>query len=179
MNLIEKATVLALEAHGTQTRKDAPTPYIVHPIAVALLLSRHGFNDTVIAAALVHDVVEDTDVSLAQISESLGEEVAALVAPVTHDDALVWEEKKLAYIEAVRRANDTVKAIATADKIANAHSLLNAYEREGKEVWRHFNAGRDKKIWFEKSMLAMLQESWDHPLVVEYAACVTTLEALV
>lgn len=159
-------------------RKDASTPYIVHPVRVALLLARYGFSDTAVAAGLVHDVVEDTSVSMEDVRQGLGDEVAALVAPVTHDDTLSWDEKKKAYIETVRAASDEAKAISTADKIANAESLLAAHAREGSAVWRHFNAGKEKKLWFEEAMLTMLQESWRHPLVDAYAKMVEKLKAL-
>ncbi len=177
-DIIEKAFLLALRAHEGQMRKDAPTPYVVHPVRVAILLARYGLPDEVIAAGLVHDVVEDTSVSLEDVRRELGDTVAPLVAPVTHDDTLPWVGKKKAYIEAVRAASDETKAIATADKIANAESLLAAHLREGSAVWRYFNAGKEKKLWFEESMLAMLQESWQHPLVEEYARLVEKLKAL-
>ena len=178
MSIIEHAAALALKAHEGQTRKESDVPYIVHPMAVALILARYGFPETVQAAALVHDVVEDTPVTLDDIREELGGQIADLVAPVTHDDSLGWTEKKKAYIETLRSASEDAKAIATADKIANARSLLTGYDEQGLTIWSYFNAGRDKKIWFEKSMLAMLQESWEHPLVDEYATLVDRMEAL-
>ncbi len=176
--LLERAMLLAFRAHEGQTRKDAPTPYIVHPFEVGLILARYGFSDVVIAAALVHDTVEDTPVTLEDVRRELGDEVAAIVAPVTHDDTLSWEDKKRAYIEAVRAASEAAKAVSVADKIANAHSLLAAYAREGTAVWRHFNRGRDKKIWFENAMCAMLKETWMHPLVEEYARLVDEMNTL-
>lgn len=176
--LIEKAVALAVRAHTGQTRKGSTQSYIVHPVETALILARHGFSDTVVAAALVHDVVEDTSVSAMDVRAELGDEVAALVALVTHDDSLLWEEKKKAYIDAVRVASEEVKAISVADKIANAHSLLAAYEVHGADIWKLFNAGREKKLWFEHAMLTMLRESWRHPLVEEYAGLVNQMENL-
>ena len=176
--LIEKAAELAVRAHGGQMRKEGGRPYIVHPIEVALILARHGFSERVQATGLVHDVVEDTQFTEADIREGLGEGVAALVVQVTHDDALSWEEKKRAYIEMVRNAPEEVKAIATADKIANAKSLIANHAKEGANVWQHFNAGKEKKLWFEREMLRMLEDSWDHALVNEYRTYVARLETL-
>ena len=176
--LIEKATALALRAHDGQMRKEAPVPYLVHPVEVALILARHGWSDTVVAAALVHDTVEDTPVTLEDVRNELGREVAELVAPVTHDDSLSWDDKKKAYIESVRAASPEVKAISVADKIANAESLIAAAGEQGAAVWQHFNRGRDKKLWFEHAMLAMLRESWQDPLVDEYAKLVEKLDML-
>ena len=80
-NLIERAVALAVRAHEGKMRKGTLMPYIVHPVAVAFILARHGFSDTVIAAALVHDTVEDTSVTDAELRHELGDEVADLVAP--------------------------------------------------------------------------------------------------
>ncbi len=179
MNLIEKATLLALRAHDGQMRKDAPIPYIVHPIHVGVILARHGFPDVVVAAGIVHDAVEDTPVTIDGVVQELGQEVADIVAPVTHDDTLSWEDKKRAYIESVRQSSEAVKAVSIADKIANAESLIQAHAREGEVVWRHFNAGREKKLWFENAMLEMIRSEWEHPLVDEYAKYVEKMNALV
>lgn len=176
--LIEKALLLALRAHEGQERKEQPIPYIVHPVEVALILAKHGFPDPVIAAALVHDTVEDTPVTLEDVRRELGEEVAALVAPVTHDDSLSWDDKKKAYVESVRGASEAVKAISVADKIANAESLIAAAGKQGTGIWAHFKRGRDKKLWFEHAMLDMLRESWQNPLVDEYAELVSAMDAL-
>ena len=178
MTLVEKADQLAERAHADQTRKGSDEPYITHPRAVAAMLQERGFSDEVVAAALVHDVVEDTVVSIEDVRRELGSEVTQLVAPVTHDDSLPWEEKKRKYIETVRQASPDAKAIATADKIHNAQSLLAAYRTEGASVWKHFNRGKDKKLWFERAMLAMLRESWNDPMVEEYAALVDQLARL-
>ena len=153
-------------------------PYIVHPIAVGLILARHGFRDTVIAAGITHDVIEDTNVSEDELRRDLGNEVADFVASVTQDDTLPWEEKKKAYIEEVRKASEGAKAISLADKIANAHSLIAAHKAQGAAIWTYFNAGREKTLWFEHAMLAMFCESFDHPMVEEYAALIATMDTL-
>lgn len=177
--LVERAMRLAAIAHKDQVRKEGNLPYITHPVMVALLLTRHGFDDTVIAAALVHDTVEDTGVTDIDLRRELGEEVADTVAFLTHNDALSWEGKKSKYIESIRSASEGAKAVATADKIHNAESLLAAYAEQGPELWKLFNAGREKKLWFENAMLAMLQESWKHSLVDEYEVLVRKMNALV
>lgn len=170
--------VLALRAHEGQTRKDASVPYIAHPVRVAILLARYGFPDEVIAASLVHDVVEDTSVSIEDVRRELGDGVAALIVPVTEDKSLAWEERKKAYIETVHGASNEAKAISVADKIANAESLISAHAREGSEIWKRFSVGREKKMWFEETMLEMLQESWQHSLIDSYAKFVTQLKEL-
>lgn len=177
--LLERAVRLAVKAHTGQTRKESDTPYITHLVGVAIILAKHGFSDTVIAAGLAHDTVEDTSVTPLELREVLGDEVAEIVAAATNDDTLSWEEKKKKYIESIRNASEEAKAVATADKIHNAESLLAAYAEQGTELWKLFNAGRDKKLWFENAMLTMLKEEWNHPLVDEYAMLVEKMNALV
>ncbi len=176
--LIERAMRLAARAHLGQTRKESNLPYLMHPSMVALMLARHGFGSEVLAAALVHDVLEDTEVGEIEMREELGEEVLALVKAVSYDQALSWEQARVAYIEAVRQAPEGAKAISVGDKIHNAQSLILGHEAMGKTIWSNFTRPRDKKLWFEEEMLKMLRESWQHPLVEEYAALVEKLKAL-
>lgn len=177
-SLVEKAITLALRAHTGQTRKESSRPYIVHPIAVALILARQSFSDTVIAAAIVHDVIEDTQVTEAELRTELGDAVVDLVMAVTYDDSLPRDDRKKSYIESVRSASEEVKALSAADKIANAQSLLASYAVQGQGIWKYFNTGRDKKLEFENAMLKMLRETWRHPLVDEYATLVKKMNAL-
>lgn len=178
MTLIERADQLAARAHEGQTRKESNVPYITHPRAVAEKLKEYGFSDTVLAAALVHDVVEDTPLTIGEVRQELGDDVARLVEPVTHDDSLSWEEKKQKYIDTVRAASDEVKAISTADKIHNAESFIAGHRAQGSNMWKHFNRSKDKKLWFEEAMLKMLKETWQHPLVDEYAVLVEQMKKL-
>ena len=102
ISLIEKSIRVATSAHEGQTRKGDEVPYITHPFMVAMKLTRHGFSDTVVSAALVHDVLEDTEVSEEELRRELGDAVVDIVLSVTNDDTLSWEEKKKRYIETVR-----------------------------------------------------------------------------
>lgn len=96
-DILEKAIRIAAVAHKAQIRKGDGLPYIIHPVAVAMRLARQGFPDAVVAAALVHDVLEDTDYPEAKMREEVGEEVVAIVKAVTNDGALPWDEKKMKY----------------------------------------------------------------------------------
>lgn len=78
---------------------------------VALKLSKYDFEDEVIAAGLVHDVVEDKKFTALELKNELGEEVSKIVEAVTNDDTLIWEEKKLKYIETVRNGPLGAKAV--------------------------------------------------------------------
>jgi len=167
-NLVEKALRIALLAHKNQVRKGDGTPYIVHPIMVALKLAKYSFPDEVVAAALVHDVLEDTDFSQGKLEEELGKEVLDIVLSVTNDASLSWEEKKKKYVETVRNGSDGAKAVSLADKIHNLESLLLAYKEQGPSLWSKFHRGKEQMIWFESEVLKMLKETWRHPMIDEY-----------
>lgn len=176
---IDAALRIAAIAHKDQVRKEGGVPYIVHPVMVALMLATRGFPDEVVAAALVHDVLEDTDFPEDELRKELGDEVYAIVRSVTHDDTLSWEDKKRAYIESIRAGSDGAKAVSTADKIHNMQSLLKAYSAQGPRLWDAFKASKEQKLWFEEAMLAMLKECWNDPMVGEYEALVAQMRELV
>ncbi len=178
MDLIEKALRIAAVAHKDQIRKDDGSPYIVHPIMVARILEQHGFSEAVVAAGLVHDVLEDSDMTTAELEAVLGTEVVEIVTAVSEDTSLVWEERKAAYVEAVAAASDATKAVSVADKIHNARSLLAGHARDGESVWEVFNRGKEKKLWFERLLCDRLKAMWHHSLLDEYDSLVSQLEQL-
>ncbi|KKP32397.1 MAG: hypothetical protein A2312_04710 [Candidatus Staskawiczbacteria bacterium RIFOXYB2_FULL_32_9] len=167
-NIIGKAVKIAVFAHKDQVRKADGLPFIIHPFMVALKLAKYNFSDKIVAAALVHDVLEDTNFSEKILKNELGKEVLEIVKAVTNDNSLIWEDEKKKYIETVRNGPDGSKAVSLADKIHNIESLLQAYKKQGPEIWKKFNRGKEKKIWFEEEVLKMLKETWDHPMIKEY-----------
>jgi len=181
-SIVEKATRIAARAHKDQIRKgdDTPyiTPYVVHPIMVALKLQKYGFGDEVIAAALCHDVLEDTDYPAEELHQELGNESFRIIKAVTADDSLPWEEKKLQYIETVRQGPVGAKAVCVADKIHNLECIFIAYDVQGDVLWSKFNRGKEQKIWFESLVLKMLKETWDHPMIEDYESLLEKEKAL-
>lgn len=178
LSLIEKALQIALEAHKNQKRKTDNTPYIIHPIMCAFKLKDYEFSEEVIAAALVHDVFEDSDFPEKDLRNDLGEEVFKIVKALSEDKSLEWEERKKLYIEKIKNALQEVKAVSVVDKIHNAESLILAHEKQGKDVWSKFNRGKDEKLWFEKEVLKALKETWHHPLILEYESLVEKMKKL-
>lgn len=175
--LIETAALIAYQAHAGQVRKDDGSPYFIHPCMVAMKLAQNGFDATVVAAGFVHDVIEDTSIKTAELEKLLGPQVVELILHLTEDKSLAWEDRKQKYADGILSAPIGAKAVSVADKIHNLESLLAAHESQGHKVWEAFSRGKEKKIWFEKTVLAALQETWSHPLVVEYACLVAQLEA--
>lgn len=168
ISIVEKAVRISVVAHQGQTRKGDNLPYIIHPFMVALKLVKYNFSENIIAAALTHDVLEDTDYPEEKLHAELGDEVFRIIKAVTNDESLSWEEKKMKYIKTVRNGPEGAKAVCVADKIHNLESLLIAYADQGPELWKKFNRGKEQKLWFETEVLKMLKETWKHPLIDEY-----------
>jgi (p)ppGpp synthase/HD superfamily hydrolase len=167
-SLVERALQIAIEAHKDQRRKSDGSPYIAHPIMVAYSLLEQGFSQEVIAAGLLHDVLEDTPYPAEGIEKLVGKKVLDIVRAVSYDETLTWEEKKDKYIETLRNSSIEAKAVSIADKIHNLRSLLDAHSRFGPIVWDRFNRGKEKKMAFEVMMLKMFKETWDNPMIEEY-----------
>jgi (p)ppGpp synthase/HD superfamily hydrolase len=164
--LIKKALQIATKAHQGQKRKDG-NPYISHPIAVALLLARFGFDENTIAAALLHDTLEDTALTESQLREEIGDQVTDTVKALTQDESLTWPERKLKYLNLLRTSSDNVKAICTADKIHNLTTFLTWFDQIGPKIWESFTASRQEYEWYYDKLLDTLNENWEHPLLID------------
>lgn len=123
--LIIAAAHFAADRHRDQRRRDTVTPFINHPLALAdILVNEGGVRDPlVIAAALLHDTVEDTETTPAELEARFGAEVAGIVAEVTDDKALPKQERKALQIAHAAHASPRAKMVKLADKIANLRDL--------------------------------------------------------
>jgi guanosine-3',5'-bis(diphosphate) 3'-pyrophosphohydrolase len=118
------AAIIAAEAHRNQRRKDkVGTPYINHPITVAALASTVTSDTDIVVAALLHDVVEDTILTLDDVEQFCGKYVADIVGEVTDDKKLPWAERKQAQIDHAPHLSDAAAIVKVADKIANVSDL--------------------------------------------------------
>lgn len=178
MTLYQTALTLAVEAHAGQIRKHNGTPYVVHPIMVARMVEAANFGEKVVAAALLHDVLEDTDVTAETLEGVVGSSVLLMVQALSEEKGMEWRERKAQYIKTVVAAGESVWAISVADKIHNAESLLAFHSEVGRAAWRVFNKGKVDKIWFEETLLSALQAVWQHPLLDQYALLVQKMQQL-
>lgn len=177
-SLYEEALKLAVRAHQGQVRKHDGSPYIIHPIMVAHIVAKAGFDETVVAAALVHDVLEDTHVSREELRSVLGDTVANIVTAVSEDTTLPWEERKAAYVAAVVAAGEPVWVVSVADKIHNASDFTQSHAENGPDAWKVFNRGKEKKLWFEQLLLSELKKVWSHSLLDTYQEKIAVMEQL-
>ena len=126
--LIVSALEFAAHKHRDQRRKDAQaSPYINHPIALANVLVREGgvTDPAVLAAALLHDTVEDTQTTPAELREAFGEKIAGIVEEVTDDKNLLKAERKRLQIEHAAHISREARLVKLADKICNVRDVAN------------------------------------------------------
>jgi guanosine-3',5'-bis(diphosphate) 3'-pyrophosphohydrolase len=126
LGAVLRALAFAADKHRDQRRKDAAaSPYINHPIALANVLVREGrvSEPDVIAAALLHDTLEDTQTSPAELRAAFGERVACIVAEVTDDKSLPKAERKRLQIEHAAAISREAKLVKLADKICNLRDM--------------------------------------------------------
>jgi guanosine-3',5'-bis(diphosphate) 3'-pyrophosphohydrolase len=127
--LILNAANFAADRHRRQRRKDAhASPYINHPLALADILAREGAVEdaVVIAAALLHDTIEDTETTLEELEAGFGKRVAAIVAEVTDDKSLAKADRKRLQVIKASSKSTGAKLVKLADKIANLRDLVAA-----------------------------------------------------
>jgi len=151
------AIELAARAHHHQVRKGTEIPYIVHPLAVASMLIRIKTPEPVVIAALLHDVLEDTPVTVEEILGQFGPDVADLVAAVSEPDkSASWEDRKSHTIEYLeKRANDDMLLIALADKLDNIRAIREGLEIDGEKFWDRFNRPREKQQWYYQRLASV------------------------
>lgn len=159
--LINKAIEVAAKAHERHYRKVTDIPYIVHPFEVALILQENGVADEVIAAGILHDTLEDTDLSEDDIKEIFGETILELVLGASEElegrENRSWDERKLHTIESLKNAKEHVKMIACADKLSNIRSMITGYNKMGSKLWDRFNAPYEKQKWYYQSLIQSLE----------------------
>ncbi|MCB1878385.1 MAG: bifunctional (p)ppGpp synthetase/guanosine-3',5'-bis(diphosphate) 3'-pyrophosphohydrolase [Chromatiales bacterium] len=125
---ILKAVAFAAHKHRDQRRRDpAASPYINHPIALAEVLSIEGgvTDSDILCAALLHDTVEDTETTEAELRETFGEAIASMVMEVTDDKNLPKAERKRLQIEHAPHISDGAKLVKLADKICNLRDVAH------------------------------------------------------
>ncbi len=168
MDIKEKAKLYAIEAHAGQVRKANPRkPMIIHPINVANILESYGFDDNVIAAGYLHDVVEDTNHTMEDIEKEFGKDIASLVTGDNEPDKnWSWEERKKYTIETIKNLDLRHKAIVCADKISNLEDSKIDFGIKGKIDFSSFKRGFEAQKWYFTSIYQSLiyNEDENHPM---------------
>ncbi len=128
METVLRAAAFAAEKHRNQRRKDEEaSPYINHPIQLAYILVQADVEDPIVlAGALLHDTIEDTNTTLEELQIVFGHEIAGIVAECSDDKKLTKLERKQAQIDHAGRISRRAKLVKLADKIANVNDINDA-----------------------------------------------------
>ncbi len=166
MNVFEEAVAFAMEAHSGQTRKMSNTPYILHPLEVAAIAGTMTDELEVMAAAVLHDTVEDCNVDPYVIRDKFGSRVYALVMAETEDKMLnislvdSWQTRKQDSLIVLENTKDRdVKILWLSDKLSNMRSFYRESEKSGGEFLTHLHQKDPKLQYWYFSSIARLLES--------------------
>jgi (p)ppGpp synthase/HD superfamily hydrolase len=152
--LTRDALAFADQRHAGQLREIDDLPFVTHPLEVACLLHEAGYSDEVVAAGVLHDVLEDTDAERGDIETRFGRRVAELVDAVTDDPAIEDDaERKAALRRQVARAGECAAAVFAADKVSKARELR---VRVGRGRFERKDGGRIAHYEASLEMLAEL-----------------------
>jgi (p)ppGpp synthase/HD superfamily hydrolase len=165
--VVRDAYELLSSKHGGQRQKVNGRPYVEHPIAVATDVNAAGFDQEMVAAALLHDIVEDSDVSVEDVRERFGDRVADLVDAMTDtSEVKPYERRKALHRERVVAAGPDAAAIFAADKLNNVRALRSVYAVDGEAVAERFMQPLDTKlrVWVADAVMVS-----QHAAAVPYA----------
>jgi ADP-ribosylglycohydrolase len=184
-DLIQRAQDYAADAHRDDVRKGTTIPYVSHLWSVAALVWEHGGDDVQVAAALLHDVVEDHGgrTRLEQVRVEFGDAVADLVeamsdsvADTTAGEAKPpWRPRKERYLARLASADARAALIAACDKLHNARCTLLDLRRDGDRVWERFNAPVADQLWYYRSLVSVLGPRVPPALAEELARTVADI----
>ena len=163
--LLDRAIIFAVQAHAGTERRGKGFPYIVHPMEAVEIVSTMTADQELLAAAALHDTVEDTDVTVDRIREEFGDRVAALVEAesdkfaegVSEEDS--WHARKQAAIERLAKAPHDAKIVALGDKLSNMSAIARDYAVMGDKLWNIFHAKDPKDHeWHYRGLADSLRE---------------------
>jgi (p)ppGpp synthase/HD superfamily hydrolase len=148
--MIKRALDFANEKHKDQIRKGSHIPYVFHLTDTACYVAQLGCDEEMVAAALLHDSVEDVGVSYEEIETLFGKRVSHLVRALSESDKTrPWKERKIATINGLKNSDcHDIKVISCADKLSNIKSILFDINIIGDEIWNRFNAGYEDQKWY-------------------------------
>jgi (p)ppGpp synthase/HD superfamily hydrolase len=178
--LIARALARATEAHAGQIRNGSGgLPYIEHPRMVAATLAARDYDDATLAAALLHDVVEDSDTTVEELRAEFGDEVADLVAALSDDESIEsYRDRKDEHRRRVAEVDGDALAIYAADKLTNMTTLHAAIEGEGMGVADEYKVPLTLKLEVWEADAAMLATTEPGlPLLDPLAEAITRLGA--
>ena len=174
--LLDKALTFAIRAHQNTERRGKGFPYIVHPLEAVAIVATMTPDQELLAAAALHDVVEDTGVTLEDLRREFGDKVASLVeqesdkfiSGVSEEDS--WRDRKQAAIDRIAAASQEAKMVALGDKLSNMRAIARDYDELGDKLWARFHApgGRADHEWHYRGLAQSLSDLAGTPAFSEF-----------
>lgn len=181
LSILDEAIVFAVNAHSGYMRKGSKIPYILHPLEAAAIVAAITEDERVIAAAVLHDVVEDTYVTIEEVKEKFGCFVAGLVAAETENKREgeskeeTWRIRKQETIDHLMYSpSREVKILTLGDKLSNMRAIYKDHKAVGNEVWLRFNQkDSNEHAWYYKAVLEVTSDLHQYPAWQELRKLVT------
>ena len=178
MELVSEAIIFAVKAHDGMRRKKSEAPYILHPMEAAVIVGTMSDDQNLIAAAALHDVVEDAGVTIEEVEEHFGKRVRELVASETEDKRAdlpptdTWRIRKEESLTVLKNTEDVgVLMVWMGDKLANMRAIYHTWKVEGDAMWEKFNQKNvSEQAWYYRSILRLTERLSDTSAWLEYKA---------
>ena len=176
MELVSEAIAFAVKAHDKMRRKNGESPYILHPLEAAVIVGTMTNDQEIIASAVLHDVVEDTDISIEEIGDKFGSRIKELVQSETENKRAdrppeeTWRIRKEESLIDLKNATDiAVLMLWLGDKLANMRAIYREWKEIGDDIWQKFNQ-KDKsaQAWYYKSIVELTSRLSNYSAWVEY-----------
>ena len=155
MDIVDRAIILAVKAHSGDCRKGTKLPYIVHPIESCAIAASITDDKEIIAAAVLHDTIEDSSFTKDDLLKEFGERVANLVCSDTEDKMRdisadkSWKLRKQATLDFLDESTKEEQIICIADKLSNMRAIYRDYNRLGDKLWERFNQKeKNEHAWY-------------------------------
>ncbi|MBR1637560.1 MAG: bifunctional (p)ppGpp synthetase/guanosine-3',5'-bis(diphosphate) 3'-pyrophosphohydrolase [Bacteroidales bacterium] len=173
--LVDRAILFAVKAHSGTERRGKGFPYVIHPMEAMAIVATITPDPELLAAAALHDTVEDTDITLDILRAEFGERVAKLVADESDvftegkSEEETWHQRKKAAIDRLARAPHDAKIVALGDKLSNMRAIARDYAAQGDALWNIFHAKDPKDHeWHYRGLADALRELQDTPAFQEF-----------
>ena len=178
MELVSEAIAFAVKAHDGMRRKKSESPYILHPMEAAVIVGSMTDDQNLIAAAVLHDVVEDADITIEEVEAKFGKRVRELVEAETEDKRAdlppteTWRIRKEESLNVLKNTEDiAVLMVWLGDKLANMRSIYREFKVVGHAMWQRFNQKDPAaQAWYYQSIANLTERLSDTSAWHEYKA---------
>ena len=176
MELVSEAIAFAVKAHDGMRRKKSEAPYILHPMEAAVIVGTMTDDQNLIAAAALHDVLEDAGITIQEIEEKFGKRVRDLVQSETEDKRedlppeVTWRIRKEESLAVLKNTDDiAVLMVWLGDKLANMRSIYREWKEKGDAMWQRFNQKDPRQqAWYYRSIAQLTDRLADTSAWMEY-----------